>query len=427
MDLQLHRITRLVRDYHAVLPWKTIHVAGTNGKGTTAAFLTYFLHHIGIKVGRFNSPHLVHRHDCIVVNERTVDRDLFLETERLVKHRDAEAKLESTSFELLTATAFEIFARKKVQVAVVECGMGGRLDATNIFLPEEVLCSVITSISLDHQAMLGDTLEKIATEKAGIIKAGVPVVVDRHNQGSVLAILKARAAASGSPFAESTKSDEEPLTRLTNLSTSGAGQSSRENLAVATKVYQILAQYRKLDLPPITEQDLLQAVAYVQKFWKGRLQREDFRDLVGKKSAQYCLLDGAHNKEGATRLRAFVDQRATEESPRPLIWVLAISAGKDAGEIMSELIRDGDRVVVCEFGAVEGMPWVKPQPADDLAKIASTKTSKAVITRAGPAEALRAAVASAPDDADVVVGGSLYLVGQLLRELDEAHRQASAQ
>ncbi|ETN43065.1 uncharacterized protein HMPREF1541_02223 [Cyphellophora europaea CBS 101466] len=419
MDLQLHRVTRLVRDYHATLPWKAIHIAGTNGKGTTAAYLSAFLHGKGVKVGRFNSPHLKYRHDCIVLNEQTVDKDLFLEVERLVKLRDSEAKLDSTSFELLTATAFEIFSQQKVDVAVVECGMGGRLDATNILLPEEVLCCAITGISLDHQDMLGDTLEKIAAEKAGIIKTGVPVVINSHNQKSVLSVLKARAAACGSPLSESTASDEEPLSRLSR-SELAVGASSQENLAIATRVFEKLSQPGRFDVSPLTKADVVSAVAQVKQTWKGRLQWEDLARLATSQSTaeRHCLLDGAHNKEGASRLRAYVDQ-VIAATPRPVVWIVAMSSGKDADEVLSQLIRNGDGVVACEFGDVDGMPWVKPHSAKDLIAIAATKTSGTTLTAPNPVSAVRAAFTHGPEDALVVIGGSLYLVGQVLRDLDK--------
>jgi dihydrofolate synthase len=419
MDLQLHRISRLVRDYHAVLPWKAIHIAGTNGKGTTSAFLSALLHTKGFSVGRFNSPHLKYRHDSIVVNERPVEETLFLQTESLIKSRDAKAKLGATSFELLTATAFELFAQQEVDIAVVECGLGGRLDATNILLPREVLCSVITRISLDHQELLGDSILKIAGEKAGIIKEGVPVVADRYNDASVLSVLEAKAASCGSPYSESTGLQDSPL-NLLEPSDHGHGISSSHALATATKVFDALPSEGPFQASPLGKSELLNAISTVQSTWKGRLQWEDLGSLaLGGKQERLCLIDGAHNRQGALQLRAYVNQ-LTAEKPRPVLWLLAMSSGKNPNEIMSELVQPGDSVAVCEFGAVDGMPWVQPHALDKLLEVASQRSNQPVIAKSQPVEALQQVFASTSLDTLVVVCGSLYLIGQLLRELDES-------
>lgn len=417
MDLQLHRITRLVRDYHAILPWKAIHIAGTNGKGTTAAYLSAFLHEKGLKVGRFNSPHLKYRHDCIVLNEQAVDRDHFLEVEKIIQRRDADGQFGATSFELLTATAFEIFARQKVDVAVVECGLGGRLDATNVLLPEEVVCSAITRISLDHQNMLGDTLEKIAAEKAGITKRGVPLIVDRYNQKSVLAVLKAFASESSSPYHES--DGAVPLLSTEDLP---HGTSAQNNLATAVKVYEVLRKSEILSMASLNRTDLLKAVKTIQSTWKGRLQWEDLSSLSnGTPGPRLCLIDGAHNREGASRLREYVDQHISSHSGT-ITWVIGMSSGKKTEEIMSELVRQGDRAIVCEFDAVDGMPWVKPYTSAELEEVAISLTDKSLVSSTKqPIDAVRQAfeTAKSPNDT-IVIAGSLYLVGHVLRDLDSA-------
>jgi dihydrofolate synthase len=419
MDLQLHRISRLVRDYHAVLPWKAVHIAGTNGKGTTSAFLSALLHARGFNVGRFNSPHLKYRHDSIVVNERPVEEKLFLQTESLIKKRDAKAKLGATSFELLTATAFELFAQQKVDIAVVECGLGGRLDATNILLPREVLCSVITRISLDHQELLGDSVLKIASEKAGIIKEGVPVVADRYNDAAVLSVLKATAASCGSSFLESTALQDSPMDLL-DPDDLGHGISSSHALAIATKVLDNLPSEAPFQTSPLSKSELQQAISTVQSTWKGRLQWEDLGSLgLGGKQERWCLIDGAHNRQGALQLRAYVNELIADK-PRPVLWLLAMSSGKNPNEIMAELVQPGDSVAVCEFGSVDGMPWVQPHPLKNLLEIASQRSTQPVTARSQPVEALQQAFASATPDTLVVVCGSLYLIGQLLRELDES-------
>ncbi|EFQ98842.1 folylpolyglutamate synthase [Nannizzia gypsea CBS 118893] len=192
IELGLARISRLVPA--SSLAWKAIHIAGTNGKGSIAGYLSSLLTAGGLRCGSFTSPHLVDRWDCITINERAVQESLFRHVEEQVKQRDASLGVGATEFELLTATAFEIFRQEQVDVGVVEVGMGGRLDSTNILPSESVLVSVIANIGLDHQAILGSTLAEIAAEKAGIMKPGVPCVVDGTNEEQVKGVMREHAS-----------------------------------------------------------------------------------------------------------------------------------------------------------------------------------------------------------------------------------------
>ncbi|EHY55817.1 folylpolyglutamate synthase [Exophiala dermatitidis] len=207
ITLGLQRISRLLAPlfakYPAGLPWKAIHITGTNGKGSVAALISTFLSASGYRVGRFTSPHLIDRWDCITLDQKVVDRDVFLAAEERVQKRslsqsqsqagssDATTTDDKPSeFEILTATAFELFTSQGMDVAVVECGLGGRLDATNVLRPQDVLVSVLTKVGLDHTDFLGETIERITEEKAGIFKPGVPVVVDESNAENVLDVVR---------------------------------------------------------------------------------------------------------------------------------------------------------------------------------------------------------------------------------------------
>jgi len=192
IELGLSRISQLVK--YTPLTWKAIHIAGTNGKGSVASYLSSLLKRGKIRTGRFTSPHLIDRWDCIVIDEETVAKPVFDLVESEVKARNGKYNIGASEFELLTATAFGIFNRHRVDVGVVEVGLGGRLDATNVLTAEDVIVSIITKIGIDHQAVLGDTLGEIATEKGGIIKKGVPFLVDSTNPPEVLAALEACAA-----------------------------------------------------------------------------------------------------------------------------------------------------------------------------------------------------------------------------------------
>lgn len=188
IELGISRIARLLQQ--TPLSWKAIHVAGTNGKGSISAYLSRLLAAGGIRCGRFTSPHLVDRWDCITIDEKVVQESLFRQIEASVKLRDQDLGIGASEFELLTATAFEIFNHERVEVGVVEVGMGGRRDATNVL--DNVLVSVISKIGLDHQALLGDSIEQIAREKAGILKPDVPCVIDGTNSVEVLKTIQYR-------------------------------------------------------------------------------------------------------------------------------------------------------------------------------------------------------------------------------------------
>ena len=192
IELGLGRISRLLKDIP--IAWRAIHVAGTNGKGSVCSYASAMLNAGSIKCGRFTSPHLIDRWDCITINDRVVDQRLFCQVEDVVKSRDQKNGIKASEFELLTATAFEIFNHEKVEVGVVEVGLGGRNDATNVL--QDPLVTVITKIGKDHQSFLGNSLEEIAYQKAGIMKQNVACLVDGSNEGSVIDVLKQNAKES---------------------------------------------------------------------------------------------------------------------------------------------------------------------------------------------------------------------------------------
>ena len=187
----LARISQLLKN--TALPWKAIHVAGTNGKGSVCAYLSAMLNADNIPFGRFTSPHLIDRWDCIMINGKTVDRELFVSTEDKVEKYNKTQGIGASEFELLTATAFTLFSQEKVKIGVVEVGMGGTEDATNIL--QDPAVTVITKIGEDHQKFLGSTKQEITDHKAGILKPGVPCVVDSTNDQQVIARIQERASA----------------------------------------------------------------------------------------------------------------------------------------------------------------------------------------------------------------------------------------
>lgn len=200
INLGLQRITLLLNPLfaaHPRLPWRAVHIAGTNGKGSVAALVSTFLSHLGYSVGRFTSPHLIDRWDCITINKNVVHRDKFLPIEQHFREFSIGHNIGASEFEILTATAFQLFTDEKVDVAVIECGLGGREDATNVLRSEDVILSVLTKVGLDHTEFLGDTIEAITAEKAGIFKSGVPIIVDQSNSKGVLEVAGKRSKELG--------------------------------------------------------------------------------------------------------------------------------------------------------------------------------------------------------------------------------------
>ena len=409
IELGLGRISRLIK--HTPQSWRAIHVAGTNGKGTICAYLSAMLHASGVRCGRFTSPHLIDRWDCITINEQSVREALFLDAEDTVKHWDKTEGIGASEFELLTATAFEIFTREKVEMGVVEVGLGGKLDATNIVQNKAV--TVISKIGLDHQSFLGDTIEAIARQKAGIMRPGVPCVLDSTNPSSVRKVIEDHANEIGTDvILSSTESSF-----LDGLSEENFESHQWENLACAYTAFHLA--YTK---PTSPLHRLLPAIQNLQ--WSGRLQITDIRNLTGRHEA--VLLDGAHNAQSAEVLGAYVDRKLRQADGR-VTWVLAASSGKDLSNLLKPLLRQGDCIASVSFGPVDGMPWVKgTDPSDILIAAASMGLDKSLLYNAGNdvSTALRWASEVAAGG-PLVIAGSLYLVSDVLRLSRKAEHLSS--
>ncbi|KIW13280.1 hypothetical protein PV08_08468 [Exophiala spinifera] len=483
INLGLQRITALLQPLFAThpasLPWKAIHIAGTNGKGSIAALVSAFLTRSGYSVGRFTSPHLVDRWDCITLNQRVVDRDRFLAVESEMRVRSQAQHIGASDFEILTATAFELFTRSAVDVAVVECGLGGRLDATNVLRTQDVLVSVLAKVGLDHTEFLGDTIQKITWEKAGIFKPGVPVVVDESNDAEVLDVVRRKLDELGDGDAPGVHyvlegAQEELLARSIEKMRRDHGggnlaaEHQEQNLTTAWTAYTLaerqLEQLKSKSalsgptaingdcnggdgghwMQNVTEtaEELPRLVTAAQKSLRGRLewleipdhiiipegsQKKPTTTMLSKRPCR-VLLDGAHNPQSAQALAAYVDQSVRQQeqeqrtaSKRKVTWVLAAKSDKDVGAILSILLRPGDNVVTCSFGPVDGMPWVKSMDASALLEMARAFVSDESTTtmEAAPdgsvGDAIVRALEIAGGQDPVCVAGSLYLVGDVLR------------
>ncbi|KAI9706258.1 MAG: folylpolyglutamate synthase [Bogoriella megaspora] len=412
------------------LQWHAIHVAGTNGKGSICAYASALLTISKVKTGRFTSPHLIDRWDCIAINGKPVEESLFQRVEEQIKVRNEKEKINASAFELLTATAFEIFNHEQVEVGVVEVGLGGRLDATNVL--QNPLVTVISKIGLDHQEILGNTILEIAGEKAGILKPGTPCIVDAANLPSVRSLIIKAAEdihagpvefiGSGEPVNQVLSKSEVPYTADT--------QKSAFSCAFAAVNLALERMGRKQQL---TQEASL--FALTEGRLPGRLHHMDIRPLLeclngfisGISGPTKVLIDGAHNIESAEALGAYVDAmrnqqtNITEQSigqreSRGVTWLLATKEDKDAKGILKALLRPGDLVVATTFGQVAGMPWVKPMAAEALLELAqrSCPIDEQSTADEEPSRAIRLAAERA-GHSQFVIAGSLYLVGDIFR------------
>ncbi|EAW10132.1 dihydrofolate synthase [Aspergillus clavatus NRRL 1] len=416
IELGLSRISSLLQQ--TPLSWKAIHIAGTNGKGSISAYLSHMLTAGGVRCGRFTSPHLIDRWDCITIGERVVQESLFRQIEEKVRLRDQTLGIGASEFELLTATAFEIFNHEHVEVGVVEVGMGGRLDATNVL--SDVLVSVIAKIGLDHQAFLGDSLEQISREKAGILKPGVPCVADGTNAPEVLKTLEDRIeelkinAIYADPDAISAQSPSLGLV----FKELDLQRHQRANMSCAVSALRLaLSKIR----PGLEVDTLIPSLSHVE--WPGRLQKIVLRSLTTRKEP--VLLDGAHNSQSAEVLGEYVDHKLRPQGS--ITWVIAASRGKDATALFHSIIKPGDRVAITAFGPVDGMPWVKAADSEELAACVQSIPEIGDVKIFGGD--ILAAISWACIEAGggpLVIAGSLYLVSDVHRLLREARRSAES-
>ena len=380
-----------------------VHVAGTNGKGSVCAMLAEILSRAGYKAGLYTSPHLVRLEERIRIGGQTIPerhlRRLLEKIKKQVEALSAEGRIEAppTFFEVITIAALLYFRERNVDVAVLEVGMGGRFDATNVVVP---LVSVITTISKDHMEYLGKTLAAIAFEKAGIIKPGVPVV-SGLGRGPARSVVRRRAAEDGAPLIEifgpgrslqSGASARRPrfLFRTegeTYRFTPGLpGAHQGRNAAVAVLASRILDKTWKPVGKTAVEAGIERAV------WEGRLEQIGRRPRV--------FLDGAHNEDGAAALARFIE----EECPRPPVLVVAIMRDKAVSRIAGILFPLAKKAVLTTI------PYERAaRPEEILAK--SPVFRRKLIIEPDHRKALALARRLAGPAGTVFVTGSLFLVG----------------
>jgi dihydrofolate synthase / folylpolyglutamate synthase len=373
------------------LAFRSVHIAGTNGKGSVTAMTEAGLRAAGYRTARYTSPHLVSLNERFLIQGRAVTDEALIDAIETVRsavetlRSNGTLDVQPTFFEVTTAAGFELFRRSAVEIAVVEVGLGGRLDATNVLMPE---ATAITSIALDHQLFLGSTLASIAREKAGIVKPGVPLVIGELD-AEAEAVIAGIAREQGAPLIRALAADV--ATRHIGL----AGAHQRANAAIAVRLLETLNRGRILVPTAAIEQGLQHPE------WPGRL------DSRGVADGRRLLMDAAHNPAGAEALARHLRELAGP----PLPLVFAAMRDKDIRGMFRVLLPAVSSLTVTRASHLRSA-----NPAD-LAGIARDIAPEIqVAVESSIPQALESAWRRSPSG-NVVVAGSIFLLGDVIKEL----------
>ena len=376
-----------------------IHVAGTNGKGSVCAYLSSILRKSGYITGRYTSPHLVNWVERISVNDQPILPTELYKILQKVENAIAPNQDLPTKFEAITIAAWLYFVYREVDIAVLEVGLGGRLDATNIC--PRPLVSIITSISREHCQILGDTLAEIAGEKAGIIKTGCPVVIGVLPLNAEQVIRSQASKLKSSLIVTKSSRQLKPgwakykckSGKYIKYPLALPGQFQLTNSAVAIAAIEVL-QKQGWNIP---ESAIINGIA--QTRWLGRIQWTTWK---GRK----LLIDGAHNPNSAKALRNYINALSVTY----VVWIVGILSNKDHINILQELLRRGDRLYL--------VPIPKHNSANPR-KLAQLATNicpglDSCYPHTDLPSVLDMALTPSNKDGLVVLCGSLYLVGYFL-------------
>ena len=364
----------------------SLHVAGTNGKGSVTAMAETALRRAGYRTARYTSPHLERIEERFVIAGAEVTtaelEGVLIQVRSAVESLITQGVLSGppTFFECTTAAAFELFRRAGVEIAVLEVGLGGRLDATNVVHP---VVAAITTIDFDHQAQLGSTIEAIAFEKAGVIKRGVPIVIGCLPPAAER-VVEERAATMAAPVIRACGPSTPPLLARPRL----PGAHQEENARVVTSLLRTLNEHGFA----VPDEAITYGIEHVE--WPGRLE-------LLRRGGTEILLDAAHNPAGARSLGAYLRDAGWID---PTL-IFAAMADKDIGGILAPLVPHVDRII-CTTA-----PTPRAARAGDLARLVrELAPGRDVISIETPADALAHACATS---SRVIAAGSMFLIGPL--------------
>lgn len=420
---RMEHLMQLLGDPERKYP--VIHIAGTKGKGSTAAMIASVLQEAGYRVGLYTSPHLQDYVERIQINRVPISHEYFVDLVERVKPVIAQIPGVST-FEVTTAIGFMAMAESRVDIAVVEVGLGGRLDATNVVTP---LLSVITSLSYDHMNILGNSIDQIAAEKAGIIKPGRPIVLapqmqaaetvvvriaeERHSQlteiGKDYFFTLVSHSLEGQQLIVWSKNDQEKMNQYVQsggntawkpvkLSIPLLGFHQAQNAATAFAALQVAAQYGV----KISDEDIVAGFAKVE--WAGRFEILDRNPIL--------IVDSAHNQDSALKLRLAMDDYLNGKS---IILLFGVSEDKDIRGMLDQLMPRVDFFIATKSVHPRAMD------AEKLVELAQQYGKPSLVTRSVE-EGLSSALARVDKNSAIVAAGSLF-VAAAVREIWQDNNQ----
>lgn len=382
---------------------RVVHVTGTNGKGSTVEMIATGLQHLGVKVGVFTSPFLIEERDSIRVLlpgtliKHNIPADSWESIRKTITDLISANSISITDFELLFLTVLQYFESQELDVAVIEVGMGGRDDATNVFDAMAPLC-VLTGVSLDHQQFLGTTVEDICDNKCGIFKRDSPVVFNAEIPSSCIKIVETTCEKVGVARTEPIQ-----LNSIDSLNPPINGGHQKLLMKIAMEVIKIIC-------PGLSEEAVINAISHTRL--PGRLEwRNDAS--VGFP----LLLDGAHNTESVAALRQFVNHYCETHNVASVLWIIATSKGRE--EIVPLMLSEWDEVIFTRFKSFQedSAPWI--QSADPATLVSKADCLSNNISIANDiSKALEMARKRILPNTIVIVAGSLYLVRNYLRILN---------
>jgi len=361
---------------------KCIHIAGTNGKGSTCAILNSILSSAGYKTGLYTSPHLISYTERIKICGKNISEDGFAEIISEIIDAAEKNNIQATEFEILTVLAFIYFQREKVDFAIIETGLGGRFDATNVI--QNPIMAIITSIDLDHIDRLGSTIEDISFEKAGIIKQNCPVVTSKTNKG--IDIIKQKALELNSELF---------LTELQcrkELSLKGDWQ--KENLSLVLKAIDILRE-KGVDIPEKAVSKGLKNTV-----WQARYQFIEELNLI---------IDGAHNPSAAKVLVNALNK----DNRSNRIWIYSSISTKNFSEIMKTLFRQEDTIILTSSNTPSALNT--KALGEELTKL----NIKNIYQTQNIKEAIKLYKSIKMDTSTGILAGSLYTAGEFFKEFPQ--------
>lgn len=392
---------------HLSLP-KTVHIAGTNGKGSTCAMLSGILQYSGYKVHVYTSPHILHFNERIVIGNEIISDGLLLQYLEEIRLACDSISLEPTFFEATTAAAMLAFARHEADFLILETGMGGRLDPTNII--KKPIATLITPISYDHMDYLGHEIGIIAREKSGIIKVATPCIISRQDE-KVMDILLEECEKQNAPaiayeydFTVEVNNGEgfSFYSRLGDLKIPKFGLAGEHQIINASAVLALTLMLQKQD-PNITNVAIQHSME--KAYWRGRIEEVSLAKIVENNRYVRCYLDGAHNVSGAASLAHWIASNNFEK----IILIVGLTNNRDVAPFLSQFEGLGVKIY--------SVPVMSEPCSYSAAKLASIAKESDIEVEAIDSleEALIEVTSLAEENTAMIITGSLFLIADFYK------------